>query len=77
MERRLAELTVHLPFVTFRSTYRFSGDGAVLTSESTLRFRGADEIEESLRQAGYQVAGVRDAPDRPGREWVYVARVSP
>ena len=76
VERRLAALTVDLPFVSFRTTYRFGSDGAVLTSESTLRFRAAGEIEESLRQAGYDVADVRDAPDRPGREWVYLARRS-
>ena len=30
--------------------------------------------EDSLRAAGYTLAEVRDAPDRPGWEWVFIAR---
>ncbi|TCC10192.1 class I SAM-dependent methyltransferase [Kribbella soli] len=67
-------LSVELPFVTFRGTYVFSSDGAVLTSQSTLRFRERDEVEESLVAAGFVVDDVREAPDRPGKEWVFVAR---
>lgn len=67
-------LSVQLPFVTFRGTYVFSSDGAVLTSDSTLRFRERGELEESLVAAGFTVDEVRDAPDRPGKEWVFVAR---
>jgi hypothetical protein len=37
-----------------------------------LRTRAA--IEDSLTSAGYALADVRDAPDRPGREWVFIAR---
>lgn len=59
--------------VTFRSTYAFA-DGTVLTSDSTLRFREQDEVVGSLAAAGFTVTEVRDAPDRPGREWVFVAR---
>jgi SAM-dependent methyltransferase len=59
--------------VSFRSTFSFS-DGEVLTSDSTLRFRGRDELAGSLRAAGFTVAEVRDAPDRPGLEFVFVAR---
>ncbi|HEY3976630.1 MAG TPA: class I SAM-dependent methyltransferase [Streptosporangiaceae bacterium] len=59
--------------VSFRSTYTF-GDGEVLTSDSTLRFRGRDEVAGSLEAAGFAVAEVRDAPDRPGREFVFIAR---
>jgi SAM-dependent methyltransferase len=66
------ELTdVSGPLVSFRSSYRFP-DGAVLTSDSTLRFRERDEIEETLRRLGYGPAEVRDAPDRPGLEFVVV-----
>jgi SAM-dependent methyltransferase len=65
---------VELPYVTFRGTYVFSSDGAVLTSESTLRFRERDEVEGSLATAGFVVDDVREAPDRPGKEWVFVAR---
>lgn len=67
-------LEVELPFVRFRGTYVFSSDGAVLNSESTLRFRERGEVEESLVTAGFTVDEVRDAPDRPGKEWVFVAR---
>ena len=64
---------VSLPFVSFKSTYRFATDGAVLTSDSTLRFRERDELSASLNDAGYSVCEVRDAPDRPGREFVFIA----
>jgi SAM-dependent methyltransferase len=64
---------VSLPFVSFRYTYGFASDGAVVTSDSTLRFRDRDEVEASLLAAGYRVLDVRDAPDRPGRELVFVA----
>jgi SAM-dependent methyltransferase len=64
---------VSLPFVSFRYTYGFASDGAVVTSDSTLRFRDRHEVEASLLAAGYRVLDVRDAPDRPGRELVFVA----
>jgi len=60
--------------VTFRATYVFASDGAVLTSDSTLRFRDRASIERSLATAGFDVQDVREAPDRPGREMVFVAR---
>ena len=60
--------------VSFRSTVVFESDGAVLTSESTLRFRHRDEVTASLAAAGYLVDEVRQAPDRPGRELVFIAR---
>lgn len=59
--------------VSFRSTYVFGRDGAVLTSDSTLRFRGRDDVTASLRAAGFAVDEIRDAPDRPGLEFVFVA----
>jgi SAM-dependent methyltransferase len=62
------------PLVSFRGTNVFEADGAVLTSDSTLRFRSRDEIERSLTSAGYVVDEVRDAPDRPGLEFVVIAR---
>ncbi|MFI5712545.1 class I SAM-dependent methyltransferase [Kribbella sp. NPDC051620] len=65
---------VRLPLVTFESTYVFAEDGATLFSRSTLRFRSRGEVEESLRRAGFAVDEVRDAPDRPGLEFVFVAR---
>ncbi|MCX3061318.1 class I SAM-dependent methyltransferase [Streptomyces beihaiensis] len=65
---------VSLPLVTFRWTYVFAADGQVLTSDSTLRFRERDEVERDLVTHGYVVDDVRDAPDRPGREFVFLAR---
>lgn len=62
------------PLVTFRSFWVFASDGAELTSDSTLRFRERDEVEASLISHGYSVDDVRDAPDRPGRELVFLAR---
>jgi SAM-dependent methyltransferase len=68
------ELTdVSLPLVSFRSTCVFP-DGEVLTSDSTLRFRERDEVQTDLSRHGYTVDEVRDAPDRPGRELVFLAR---
>jgi SAM-dependent methyltransferase len=66
-------LEVSEPFVTFRRTYVFESDGATMTSDSTLRFRSRAEVEGSLREARFAVADVRDAPDRPGKEFVFVA----
>ncbi len=65
---------VHDALVSFRSTFVLGSDGAVLTSDSTLRFRGRGELEESLTAAGLPVDEVRDAPDRPGLEFVFLAR---
>jgi len=39
-----------------------------------LRFRDRDEIAASLAAVGFAVEDVRDAPDRPGREFVFIAR---
>jgi len=67
---------VSWPLVTFRWTYVFATDGQVFASDSTLRFREREEIESDLAAHGYVVDadGVRDAPDRPGRELVFLAR---
>lgn len=71
---RSLDLTdVRLPYVSFRCTYRFHADGTVVTSDSTLRFRDRDEVADSLTTHGYRVRDVREAPDRPGREFVFVA----
>jgi SAM-dependent methyltransferase len=72
---RWVELTeVALPLVSFRAIFVFRSDGAVLTSESTLRFRERRELEAQLAKVGYSIEEVRDAPDRPGREFVFFAR---
>ncbi|MEU0099042.1 class I SAM-dependent methyltransferase [Streptomyces sp. NPDC006267] len=67
-------IEVREPLVTFRWTYVFAADGEVMTSDSTLRFRERREVETELVAQGYVVEDVRDAPDRPGRELVFVAR---
>jgi hypothetical protein len=38
-----------------------------------LRFRGRDEVAASLIDHGFVVLDVREAPDRVGRELVFVA----
>jgi len=65
---------VSWPLVSFRRSWVFASDGRVLTSDSTLRFRERDEVEAALVAHGYAVDDVRDAPDRPDREFVFLAR---
>lgn len=65
---------VRLPLVSFRHTFVFERDGMVLTSGSTLRFRSQSEIIDSLLAANLHVEDIRDAPDRPGLEFVFIAR---
>ena len=68
------ELTdVALPLLSFRTTFEFGVDGAVLTSDSTLRFREREEVVGDLSANGFVVDDVRDAPDRPGLEFVFLA----
>lgn len=69
------ELTeVALPLVAFRSVNVFHADGAMIESTSTLRFRSREEIEADLDCHGFVVDEVREAPDRPGKEMVFLAR---
>ncbi|MCZ2828257.1 class I SAM-dependent methyltransferase [Modestobacter sp. VKM Ac-2986] len=65
-------LEVRGDLVGFRETFVLGGE--VLTSESTLRFRTRAELVGSVTAAGLVVDEVRDAPDRPGRELVVLAR---
>ncbi|MFB5678216.1 class I SAM-dependent methyltransferase [Paenibacillus terreus] len=67
-------LDVQLPLVSFRHTFVFHKDGTVLTSDSTLRFRSKSDIIASLFSADLLVEEIRDAPDRPGLEFVFIAR---
>ena len=60
--------------VTFRSMTAFRRDDLVLESISTLRFRSRSEIEDSLVVEGFELVEIRDAPDRPGREFVFLSR---
>jgi SAM-dependent methyltransferase len=59
--------------VSFCTMFAFEDDGAVLKSESTLRFRSREELVVALTDAAFTVREVRDAPDRPGREYVFIA----
>jgi len=77
VETRCDLLEVALPLVSFRWTNIFESDGVVIDSDSTLRFRSRDEIEEQLAMAGFRVDEVRDAPDRPGREFVFLCSTLP
>jgi hypothetical protein len=61
----------------FRHSVRFVESGDTVTSESTLRFRDRDELTTTLAVNGFTITDVRDAPDRPGRELVVIARTTP
>ncbi|MEV0116931.1 class I SAM-dependent methyltransferase [Streptomyces sp. NPDC050844] len=74
VEKWVQVIEVGGPLVTFRGTCVLVADGEVLTSHSTLRFREREEVEADLAAHGFVVEEVRDAPDRPGRELVFVAR---
>ncbi len=67
-------IEVHESLVSFRHTFRFARDDAEFVSDSTLRFRSRDEIAESLDATGFHLRTVRDAPDRPGLEFVFFAQ---
>lgn len=62
-------------FVTFGGQYTIEREGVVLTpAPTTLRFRSRADVTASLIAAGFVVEDVRDAPDRPGREFIFVAK---
>jgi SAM-dependent methyltransferase len=73
VREQLELLGVNLPFVSFRHRYSFP-DGSEIASDTTLRFRSRAEVEASLVRCGFTVVNVLDAPDRPGKEYVFVAR---
>lgn len=62
------------PVVTIRWTHVFESDGDVVTSDLALRFRTRTELHKTLDEAGFSIVDVRDAPDRPGKELVVIAR---
>jgi SAM-dependent methyltransferase len=70
-------VSVDVPLVTFRWTNVFGSSGDTLTSNSTLRFWERDEMTDLLTATGFDVLEVRDAPDRPGAEFVFVAEARP
>lgn len=65
------------PLITFDSHIELlDREQRLPVSTSTLRFRSRSELDTSLATTGFDVAEVRDAPDRPGRELVLLARRS-
>ncbi|MBZ5738740.1 class I SAM-dependent methyltransferase [Nocardioides mangrovi] len=69
--RRVTEVAP--PLVTF--VWETTVDGVVVPSISTLRFRTYDELVADLGAHGFEAVDVREAPDRPGKELVFVARL--
>lgn len=65
---------VDLPFVSFTHLYRFQQTYGSIGSRSRLRFHSESEVTSALTAAGFTVDEIRDVPDRPGREWVFIAR---
>jgi SAM-dependent methyltransferase len=63
---------IDLPLVTFEGSTTIGDE--ILISSSTLRFRDREEIERDLLAHGFTVEDLRDAPDRPGKEDVFLAR---
>jgi SAM-dependent methyltransferase len=63
---------VDWPTVSFQTTFSFP-DESQITSTSTLRFRSREQVLADLTHAQFDVAEIREAPDRPGLEFVFVA----
>ncbi len=64
---------VALPLVAFRHHFVFHTDGITMVSGSSLRFRNQAEIAAAIEDAGFDLEEIRDAPDRPGMELVFIA----
>ena len=64
---------VALPLVTFEGLTAIGEE--IMRSTSTLRFRERSELERDLSRHGFNVLDVRDAPDRPGKEMVFLTQV--
>ena len=62
--------------VTFRSMTAFRRDDVLLESVASLRFQERNELKDTLVDAGFKDAEVRDAPDGPDREFILLARFS-
>lgn len=68
-------LSVEADRVSFRWSHAFAVDGQVMASESTLRFRDRAAVVTCLCASGFELDEVREAPDRPGREMVFIASI--
>jgi SAM-dependent methyltransferase len=64
---------VALPLVTFEGSTAIGEE--ITRSTSTLRFRERNQLERDLSRHGFNVLDVRDAPDRPGKEMVFLTQV--
>jgi len=60
--------------VAFRTSYQL--EDKLVAVDTTLRWRTEQELRLSLAAAGFETIDVRDAPDRPGREYVFIARLA-
>jgi hypothetical protein len=60
------------PLVTFEGSTAIGEE--IMRSTSTLRFRERNELERDLSRYGFNVLDVRDAPDRPGKEMVFLPK---
>lgn len=60
--------------VSFRWSYNFESDNKIFTSDSTLIFRKKQEIIDTLQLVGFSIFDIRDAPDRKGDEFVFIAQ---
>lgn len=67
-------IKVASPLVSFRWTYVFHKDNTTVTSDSTIRFRTVEELKRDLTKHGFVIEDIREAPDRPGKEHVVIAR---
>ena len=76
VELRTEVTDVALPLVSFRHRYAFP-DGPCCTRTRRSGSAARDEMETSLSAHGFATREVREAPDRPGHEHVFVARRTP
>jgi hypothetical protein len=74
LETWTALTDVSLPLVSFSQYFVFGSDGETIVSDSSLRFRSRVEVTDSLLDTGFRIEDVRDAPERPGLELVFIAR---
>lgn len=73
---RVATL-LHRPFVDLDKVgdrYYAEIDQSLDTLSTVIADTGFVELEASLVATGYELNEVRDAPDRPGLEYVFIAR---
>ncbi len=66
--------SVRLPHVSFKWTWFFHDTNATISSDSTIVFRSKSQLTNNLSAAGFSVEDIREAPDRPAKEMVFVAR---